>query len=79
MAVFFWHLALSVVVALGAYAGLIDAPVPLPVPPLLIAIAAGYAAGATAFLVRRFVQRAGRSRTERRVRDSWWTPEQIAR
>jgi hypothetical protein len=79
MAVFFWHLALSIAVALGAYAGLISAPVPLPVSPLLIAIVAGYAGGTTAFLVRRLVQRVGRSRTERRVRDSWWTPEQMAR
>jgi hypothetical protein len=68
MAVVLSHLALGVAAALGVYAGLRGSPEPLP--QLAIALAAGYAAGAVAFLLRWL---------ERRLRQSWWTPEQMAR
>jgi hypothetical protein len=77
MAVFLWYLVLSVAVALGAYSALMSIAA-LPASPLMLAIAAGYGAGVVVFLLRCFYRWARRSRTERRIRRSWWTPDRVA-
>jgi hypothetical protein len=79
MAVFFWHYAVSVAVSLGVYTALHGGAIAPDWSPLLLALLAGYAAGAVAYLVRCLILRAGRWRTERRLRRSWWTPEQMVR
>jgi len=79
MAAFFWHYAISVAVALGVYAALHGGVIAPDWSPLLVALLAGYAAAAVAYLVRWMVLRAGRWRAQRRLRRSWWTPEQMAR
>jgi hypothetical protein len=77
MAVFLWYLVLSVAVALGAYSALASTTA-LPASPVVLAIAAGYGAGAIVFLLRCLFRWARRSRTERMIRRSWWTPDRFA-
>jgi hypothetical protein len=80
MTAFLWYLALSASVSIGTLAGLLSvAPGPAPVPfAWEVATAAGYAAGAVVWLACRLAHRLRRARVERGIKQSWWTPAQLA-
>jgi hypothetical protein len=79
MTAFLWYLALSVSVSLGTYAGLLSAASgPAPVSFAWAGIAAGYGTGAVVWLTCRLARRVRRARVERGVKQSWWTPAQLA-